>query len=101
MYIADFFGLSTELSTFVSTWNYERDDVYTDDLTVWILEGVDTDNDGIPDVYYPTEVRINKVVEFNDLAMIVNDGNGIDSFAQAADDSVQVLEYVHDNAIDQ
>ena len=101
MYIADFFGLSAELSTFVSTWNYERDDVYTDDLTVWILEGVDETGDGIPDVYYPTEVQINQVVEFNDPAMIVDDGNGIDSFAQAADDSVQVLEYVHDNAMDQ
>jgi hypothetical protein len=99
MYIADFFGLSNELSTFVATWNYERDDIYTDDLTVWILEGTDTNGDGIPDVFLPVEVQINDVVEFNDLVMIVDDGNGIDSFAQAADDSVQVLEYVHDNAI--
>ena len=101
MYIADFFGLSSELSSFVTTWNYERDDVYTDDITVWILEGVDTDGDGIFDVYYPVEVQINQAVEFNDLPMIVADNNGIDSFAQAADDSVQVLEFVHDNAIDQ
>jgi hypothetical protein len=101
MYISDFFGLSSELSSFVSAWNYERDDVYTDDVTVWILEGVDNDGDGEFDVYYPKEVVINEVVEFNTIDPIVNDGNGIDTFTQAADDSVQVLEYVHDNAIDQ
>jgi hypothetical protein len=101
MYISDFFGLSSELSTFVTSWNYERDDVYTDEVTVWILEGVDNDGDGVFDVYYPTEVIIKEVVEFNTVDPIVDDGNGIDTFTQAADDSVQVLEYVHDNAIDQ
>jgi hypothetical protein len=101
MYIADFFGLGSELSTFVSAWNYERDDIYTDDVTVWILEGVDTDGDGVFDVYYPVQVVIRDVVEFNTVTPIVDDGNGIDTFTQAADDSVQVLEYVHDNAIDQ
>lgn len=101
MYIAKFFGLDTQLSTFVSTWNYERDDVYTPDVTVWILEGVDTNGDGVFDVYYPKEVKIIEVVEFNTVTPIENDGNGIDSFAQAADDSVQVLEFIHDNAVDQ
>lgn len=101
MYIAKFFGLESELSTFVSTWNYERDDVYTDNVKVWILQGVDTNGDGVFDVYYPTEVTINKVVDFNNITPIVDDGNGIDSFTQAADDSVQVLEYIHDNALDQ
>jgi hypothetical protein len=101
MYIAKFFGLESELSTFVSLWNYERDDVYTDDVKVWILEGVDTDGDGVFDVYYPKEVIINEVVTFNTVTPIVDDNNGIDSFAQAADDSVQVLEYIHDNALDQ
>ena len=101
MYIAKFFGLDTQLSTFVSTWNYERDDVYTPDVTVWILEGVDTNGDGVFDVYYPKEVRIIDVVQFNTVPSIVDDGNGIDTFAQAADDSVQVLEFVHDNALDQ
>ncbi|MEJ2141568.1 MAG: hypothetical protein P8Y24_04305 [Gammaproteobacteria bacterium] len=101
MYIAKFIGLDAELSNFVTTWNYERDDVYTDDVKVWILQGQDTDGDGVFDVYYPTEVQINDVVEFNTVTPIVDDGNGIDTFAQAADDSVQVLEYVHDNAMDQ
>ena len=101
MYIAKFFGLDSQLSTFVSTWNYERDDVYTDDLKVWILEGVDTNGDGVFDVYYPKEVVLKDVVEFNTVPSIVDDGNGIDSFAQAADDAVQVIEYVHDNALDQ
>jgi hypothetical protein len=101
MYIANFLGLDSELSTFVSSWNYERDDVYTDDVKVWILEGVDTDGDGVLDVYYPKEVEINDVVTFNSVTQIVDDGNGIDTFTQAADDSVQVLEYVHDNALDQ
>jgi len=101
MYIADFLGLGSQLSTFVSTWNYERDDVYTDDVKIWILEGVDTNGDGTFDIYLPKEVSIIDVVEFNTVPSIVDDDNGIDSFAQAADDSVQVLEYVHDNAIDQ
>lgn len=101
MYIAKFFGLDTELSTFVTTWNYERDDVYTPEVTVWILEGVDTNGDGVFDVYYPKEVKIIDVVEFNTVTQIVADGNGIDTFAQAADDSVQVLEFIHDNALDQ
>ena len=101
MYIAKFLDLDTELSSFVSSWNYERDDVYTDDVKVWILEGVDTDGDGVLDVYYPKEVEINDVVTFNTVTQIVADGNGIDTFTQAADDSVQVLEYVHDNGLDQ
>lgn len=101
MYIAKFFGLDSQLSTFVSTWNYERDDVYTDQIKVWILEGEDTNGDGVFDVYYPKEVTIKDVVDFNTVPSIVNDGNGIDSFTQAADDAVQVIEYVHDNALDQ
>lgn len=80
---------------------YERHDVYIDDVKVWILEGVGTDGDGVFDVYYPKEVIINQVVVFNTVPPIVDDNNGIDSFAQAADDSVQVLEYIHDNALDQ
>jgi len=101
MYIAKFLDLDTELSSFVSSWNYERDDVYTDEVKVWILEGVDTNGDGMFDVYYPKEVQINDVVTFNTVTQIVADGNGIDTFTQAADDSVQVLEYVHDNGLDQ
>jgi hypothetical protein len=100
MYIAKFLGLDEELSDFVKTFNYERDDVYTDDLTVWILEGQDTNGDGEFDVYYPKEVVINQVVDFNDVPTTSN-GTGIDEFTQAAEDSVQVLEYVHDNALDQ
>jgi len=68
---------------------------------IWILEGSDTNGDGVFDVYYPKEVAINDVVDFNTVPSIVDDGNGIDSFAQAADDSLQVIEYVHDNALDQ
>jgi len=101
MDIAKFLGLDSQLSNFVSTWNYERDDVYTKDVKVWILEGVDTNNDGVFDVYYPKEVSIPDVVQFNTIPSIVDDGNGIDSFTQAADDSVQVLEFVHDNGLDQ
>lgn len=101
VYLAKFLGLDDELATFVTTFNYERDDVYTDKVTVWILQGEDTNGDGIPDVYYPTEVVINQVVEFNDVPEIVANGTGIDEFTQAADDSVQVLEYVHDNGLDQ
>ena len=103
MYIAKFLNLDSELSTFVTSWNYERDDIYTDDVKVWILEGQDTSvpPDGVIDIYVPIQVQVNQAVTFNTVEPIVDDGNGIDSFAQAADDAVQVLEFVHDNAIDQ
>jgi hypothetical protein len=101
MYIAKFLGLDEQLSQFVTTFNYERDDVYNDNLTVWVLVGQDTNGDGVPDIYVPQEVVINQVVNFNDVPTIVDNGVGIDDFAQAAEDSVQVLEYVHDNALDQ
>lgn len=45
--------------------------------------------------------RLDQLFDISDIGPIINDGNGIDTFTQAADDSVQVLEYVHDNAIDQ
>ena len=101
VYLAKFMDLDDELFQFVTLFNYERDDVYTDDVTVWVLDPQDTDGDGIPDIYVPTEVVINQVVEFNDVPEIVANGTGIDEFTQAADDSVQVLEYVHDNGLDQ
>ena len=103
MYIAKFLDLDSELSTFVSTWNYERHDTYNDTVTVWILEGQDTSvpPDGVFDVYIPKEVQVNEAVTFNTVEPILNDGNGIDTFTQAADDAVQVLEFVHDNGLDQ
>lgn len=94
MYIAKFLDLDEKLSKFVATFNYERDDVYPDRVTVLILEGQDIDGDEIPDIYVPKEVVINQVVEFRDVPTIVDNSVGIDDFAQAAEDSVQVREYM-------
>lgn len=92
--ISKFLGVDDELATLVSDYTYDRTGTY-DDVKVWVL--VETS----PGVYTATEVSVLDSVTFNTVPAIDGDDNGIDRFAQAADDSVQVLEYVHDNALDQ
>lgn len=92
--ISKFLGVDDELAALVGDYTYDRTDTYGD-VTVWVL--IET----APNVYTPTEVRILDVVTFDTIPAIDGDDDGIDRFSQAADDSVQVLEYVHDNAIDQ
>lgn len=91
-YISDF--MDVNLTAVVDSFTYNREDVYGDE-TVWIL--VETS----PGVFQPQEVNVLDVVDFNTITPIVADGNGIDTFTQAADDALQVIEYVHDNALDQ
>jgi hypothetical protein len=91
-YISGF--LDVDITATVDTFTYNREDVY-DDQTVWIL--VETS----PGIFEPQEVEILDVISFNSITPIDEDGNGIDTFTQAADDALQVIEYVHDNALDQ
>lgn len=92
--ISKFLGVDDELASLVGTYTYDRTDTYGD-VKVWVL--VETS----PGVYTATEVSILDQVTFGTTPAIDGDDNGIDRFAQAADDSVQVLQFVHDNALDQ
>ena len=92
--ISKFLGVDDELATLVSDYTYDRTDTYGD-VKVWIL--VET----APGVFEPRLVSVLDSLTFNEIPTIDGDDDGIDRFAQAADDSVTVLEYVHDNALDQ
>jgi hypothetical protein len=90
MYISGFLGVDDELSKAVEDFTawYNPTDVYNINVEVLNVDTMTWD-----------PVNLNTAVEFNTVNPITLDGNGIDVFTQAADDSVQVLEYVHDNTI--
>ncbi|RDD63463.1 hypothetical protein DRB17_03200 [Ferruginivarius sediminum] len=128
-YISGFLGVDDELAALVEDdpndpsdafFSYSRDAVYANTsiqvllpnedgtayipTTVYVVDtdvngdgeytALDTDNDGVIDTLEQGQVT------FNTVPSIEADDDGLDIFTQAADDSVQVLEYVHDNAID-
>ena len=82
------------LSSAVGSYTYDRTSTYSG-VQVWIMVEVS------PGVLVPQLVNVLDVVQFNTVPVIDGDNDGIDKFIQAADDALQVLEYVHDNAIDQ
>lgn len=90
-YISDF--MDVNITDAVDTFTYDRTAVYGDEQ-VWIL--VETS----PGIFQPQLVNILDVVTFNTITPIDADGNGIDTFTQAADDALQVIEYIHDNALE-
>ncbi len=92
--ISKFMDVDDELAGLVGDYQYSTTDTYGD-VKVWILVEVS------PGVMEPRLVNIMDYVDFNSIPPIDGDSDGIDRFAQAADDSVQVLEFVHDNALDQ
>lgn len=92
--ISKFLDVDDELAALVGSYTYDTTATY-DGVTVWVL--VETS----PGVFTATEVSILDAVTFNTVPAIDGDTDGIDRFTQAADDAVQVLEYVHDNALDQ
>lgn len=73
-----------------SSFNYDRESVYGS-VTVDVLV---KQEDGS---YLPTTVNVYDAV-FNSTNYVSSDG-GADGFAQAADDALQVIEYVHDSSI--
>lgn len=104
--ISSFLGVDDELASLVTDYTYSRDATY-DDVTVWVLveqpDGsfVPTDvnvlealtaDDG--DIYgFNTVTRLELDADGN---VVVDDNTvGIDVFTQAADDAVQVIEFVH------
>lgn len=92
--ISKFLDVDDELATLVADYTYDRNVAY-DDVKVWILVEVS------PGVFEPRLVSVLDSVTFNSVPAIDGDDDGIDRFAQAADDSVSVLEFVHDSALDQ
>lgn len=102
MNLTGFVDLDDELSTLVESADYVYDDSVRaslyGDLSVWVLtEAVDADGNVI---YRPEEVNLLDAVVFNEVPTIDDDTNGIDAFTQQTDDAVQVLEFVHDYAIE-
>ncbi|MGM0915302.1 MAG: hypothetical protein ACQEXC_15740 [Pseudomonadota bacterium] len=65
------------------------------DTTIWVLAPVEG-----TDYFEQIQVNLLEVVPFNTVPSIDADSDGIDTFTQQADDAVQVLEYVHDFALD-
>lgn len=94
MGLTSILDVNDALSNLVGTYTYDRTATYQD-VQIWIMVEVS------PGVLVPKLVNVLDVVQFNTVPTIDGDNNGIDRFAQAADDALQVLEYVHDNAIDQ
>jgi len=92
--ISGMLDVDEALASVVGSYVYDRTATY-DGVQVWIMTEVS------PGVLVPTLVNVLDVVQFNTVPVIDGDNNGIDRFTQAADDALQVLEYVHDNAIDQ
>lgn len=98
MNITSFVDLDDELSALVDSdsYSYDREALYGD-ITVTVLKEVVIDG---TTYFQPTEVTLLDEVVFNTVPTIDDDANGIDVFTQQADDAVQVLEYIHDYAID-
>ncbi|MBB3330466.1 hypothetical protein BDK63_001332 [Halomonas campaniensis] len=94
MGISGFLGVADELSALVGSdsYSYDRESLYGG-IEVTVLREVEIDGT----IYYqPTSVVLLDEVVFNTVPTIEDNGYGIDTFTQQADDAVQVLEYVHD-----
>jgi hypothetical protein len=95
--ISSFLGIDDELASLVTSYSYDRTTTYTG-LAVDVLEA---QADGS---YLVVSKDILTTVDWNDVELNSIKDNveatGIDIFTQAADDAVQVLEFVHDNAVD-
>lgn len=100
--ISSFIGVDDELASLVTSadYTYDRATTYTDGvLDVWVLV-----LDPATGNYVPTQVDLYTTVDWNTVdstSIKDNTTGGIDLFTQEADDAVQALEYVHDNALDQ
>lgn len=100
--ISSFLGVDDELASYIGDLTYSRDLTY-EDVEVIVLEPRDTDGDGVIDEYVPVSAEVLQAVTFNEVdatSILNNTDGGIDVFTQMADDSVQVLEFVHDNALE-
>ena len=97
--ISGFVDAADELASLVPTYTYDRQATYDGVMVDILVEKID--GDGNP--YYVIEsVNLYDAVEWNSVetnSIETNNPGGIDVFTQAADDAVQALEFVHDNAV--
>jgi len=115
MAVSSFLGVADELVSLVDTYSYDRDTAYAD-ATVDYSFYVDTNNDGVGDqLVTGNDVEVLSLATNPDTAALfswnpmpatttdkIDDTpddptklDGITDFAQAADDALQVLEFVH------
>lgn len=99
--ISSFMGVDDELADLVEDYTYDPSDFYNTNVTILVEQ---------PDGSFEKEsVNLLVAVDFNTIERPYLDGDelkidadtdGIDIFTQAADDSVQVLEYVHEYVVE-
>lgn len=100
MLISSFLDVDDDLATLVTDYSYDTQSAYAGEMVTVLVETQ-------PDVYELKTVPLLSNVEFNTIDRYYidddgdveseHDGEGIDAFVQAADDAVQVIEFVHDN----
>jgi len=91
MYMNAILFPNTDLTTFLSSFNYDRSDTYTGKLVTVLVK----QPDGV--TYIATEVDL-YVAVFGSVDYATS-GTSATDFAQAVDDALQVLEFVHDNEV--
>jgi hypothetical protein len=112
MLISSFMGVDDELAALVGSYTYDRDSAYENE-TVSIL--VDPEGDGTyvtvtgpvldlidtygSDVWTTLQQPLTLDYQDGDAVQLTTDLSGIYLFTQAADDAVQVIEFVHDGVI--
>jgi hypothetical protein len=127
--VSQFLDVDDELSTLLNSYVYDGSSITYGATTTWInvqVDGMDTPTDLSDDIYQTVEVNLvtgttityngdeivvpgvsfvavpNTVDENDDGVLDSNDTgdfDGIDGFTQAADDALQVIEYVHDYSV--
>jgi hypothetical protein len=91
MYMNAILFPTTDLTTFLSSFNYDRSDTYSGKLVTVLVK----QPDGV--TYIATEVDL-YVAVFGSVDYATS-GTSATDFAQAVDDALQVLEFVHDNEV--
>lgn len=127
--VSTFLGVNDELATLVANYTYDGTNSTYQGTSVFVnvqVDGLDTPEDPSDDVYQTVSVNLvdGATITYNDETITVpgvsfetiegtvdNDGDkdldssdaydsdGIDGFTQAADDALQVLEFVHDSGL--
>lgn len=91
VYINSILGINTGTTYYdFSSYDYDRATTWSDKTATVLVE-----QDG---VYVPTLVNLYEVV-FNSTNWTDSTSGGADDFATAADDYLQVIEFVHDNEV--
>jgi hypothetical protein len=93
MYMNAILFPDTDLTSFLSSFNYDRSDTYSGKMVTVLVLVPGSD----PATYVATSVDLYEAV-FGSVDYTTT-GTSATDFAQAVDDALQVLEFVHDNAV--